>query len=261
MVEEELKLTRKMMELERHGKEVNRMGRQVEGRKKGVALNGFGRFEDGTCESETSEDVFKQMETARQEELARLTKDKLKTESSAQNNHFLPSNGVTKLKVKEMLERKKREMNLRNVTNSSAGSSLKNAFLENTEVEKGGNDLFISDEENEEVAFSSKATYHDDPTSLENADLTAALGEDIPDQEMIWERIQRERREEEERMSVMKHNEVVQEQQEILRKIQEQNLARKKEEELTLKLIAEMSLSDQRQQEILRRIQEQNLAR
>merc|ERR1719318_2009114 len=74
---------------------------------------------------------------------------------------------------------------------------------------------------------------------------------------MIWERIQRDRREEEERdrreeeerISGMKHNEVVQEQQEILRKIQEQNFARKKEEDLTLKLIAEMSLSDQRQQQ------------
>merc|ERR1719318_874070 len=99
-------------------------------------------------------------------------------------------------------------MNLRNVTNSSAGSSLKSAFLEKTEVEKGGNDLFISDEENDEVA--SKATYYDDPASLENADLTSVLGEDIPDQERIWERIQRDRREEEERISGMKHNEVVQ---------------------------------------------------
>merc|ERR1719318_1712975 len=68
---------------------------------------------------------------------------------------------------------------------------------------------------------------------------------------MIWERIQRDRREEEERISGMKHNEVVQEQQEILRKIQEQNLARKREEDLTLKLIAEMSLSDPRQQQQL----------
>ena len=49
----------------------------------------------------------------------------------------------------------------------------------------------------------------------------------------------------------MKQNEVVQKQQEILRKIQEQNLARKKEEELTLKLIVEMSFSDQRQQQQL----------
>jgi len=45
----------------------------------------------------------------------------------------------------------------------------------------------------------------------------------------------------------MKHNDVVQEQQEILRKIQEQNSARKKEEELTFRLISEMSLNDQRQ--------------
>merc|ERR1719318_950236 len=233
-----------MMELERREKEVNRMGRQVEElRMKEVALNGFGSF---ACESETSEDMFKQMETARQEELARLTKDKLKAESSS---HYLQSNAVTKQKVREMLERKKREINLRNVTNSSAGSSLKDAFLKKTDVQKGGNNLFLSDEENEPVAFAGKDIHYEDPTSLENGDLTCVLGEDIPDQERIWERIQRDRREEEERISGMKHNEVVQEQQEILRKIQEQNLARKKEEDLTLKLIAEMSLSDQRQQQ------------
>ena len=107
MVEEELKLTRKMMELERREQEVDRMANQVEEqRKKDIALNGFGRFGDAECESETSQDMFKQIETARQEELARLTKDK----PSSKNNHSLASNEVTKQKVREMLERKKREM-------------------------------------------------------------------------------------------------------------------------------------------------------
>ena len=159
---------------------------------------------------------------------------------------------VTKQKVREMLERKKREMNLRNGTNSSTGSSLKEAFLKMTEVQRGGNVVFNSDEETEQVASSgipAKAKYYDNPTSMENDNLTSVLGEVIPDQQIIWERIQREKREEDERISVMTHNEVVQEQQEILQKIQEQNLARKKEEELTLKLISEMSLSDQRQQQ------------
>ena len=55
MVEEELKLTRKLMELERREQEVDRRARQVEEqRKKDVALNGFGRFQDVKCESLTS---------------------------------------------------------------------------------------------------------------------------------------------------------------------------------------------------------------
>ena len=133
---------------------MDRRARQVEEqRKKDVALNGFGRFQDVKCESLTSEDVFKQIETARQEELARLTKDKLKHGSSSKNDS-LPSNEVTKQKVREMLERKKREMNLRNGTNSSTGSSLKEAFLKMTEVQKGGNVVFNSDEETEQVASS-----------------------------------------------------------------------------------------------------------
>jgi len=248
MVEEELKLTRKMMELEIQEKEVHRMARQVEEQRKNeVVLSGFGRFGDVACESETSVDMFKQMETARQEELARLTKYKLKAEASPKITHSQSSNEVTRQKVREMLERKKREMFVRNGTNSSAGSSLKDA--KKTEVQKDGHDVFNSDEENEQVAFTSKGMLHDDPTSLETDDLSSVLGEVIPDQEIIWERIQRERRDEEDRISGMKHNEVVQEQQEILRKIQEQNLAKKREEELTLKLIAEMSVNDQRQQQ------------
>ena len=122
-------------------------------------------------------------------------------------------------------------MNLIIGTNSSAGSSLKDVFLlKKTEVQEGCNDVFISDEENEQSTFSSKPAktkYYDAPTSLENDDLTSVLGEVIPDQEMIWERIQREKWEEEERVSGMKHSEAVQEQQEILRKIQGYRLARK----------------------------------
>ena len=104
----------------------------------------------------TSEDMFKLIEIARQEELARLTKDKLKDGPSSKN-HSLLSKDVTKQKVREMLERKKREMILKIGTNSSAGSSLKDTFLlERTEVPKGGNYVFISDEENELGAFASK---------------------------------------------------------------------------------------------------------
>merc|ERR1719369_1327116 len=69
----------------------------------------------------------------------------------------------------------------------------------------------------------------------------------VKEQERIWERIQQERRQEEENLKGMKHQEVVKEQEQILRQIQERNMANKKEEELTYKLLAEMSMSDQQQ--------------
>merc|ERR1719369_452701 len=69
----------------------------------------------------------------------------------------------------------------------------------------------------------------------------------VKEQERIWERIQQERRQEEENLKGMKHQEVVKEQEQILRQIQERIMANKKEEELTYKLLAEMSMSDQQQ--------------
>merc|ERR1719369_2615066 len=69
----------------------------------------------------------------------------------------------------------------------------------------------------------------------------------VKEQQRIWEKIQQERRQEEENLKGMKHQEVVKEQEQILRQIQERNMANKKEEELTYKLLAEMSMSEQQQ--------------
>merc|ERR1719427_856833 len=87
------------------------------------------------------------------------------------------------------------------------------------------------------------------PTNIMESDPTSVLGEVIPDQQELWERIQREKKEDEESLSSHRHGEVVKEQQEILKRIREQNELKKKEEELTLKLIAELSLCDQRHQQ------------
>ena len=204
-----------------------------------VGLHGFGKFVNDLDADDDSEDMFEQIEKARREELEKLSKNWLSQGSSIK---FQSSKEVTKQKVSEMLQRKKREMSLRNGNFSSTGSSLKDSVLKNLEVQKNGNEVFNSDEESE----SSPVKFVDATLTEENYDMVSLLGEDISEQQMLWERIQRERSEEEDRVRGMKHNGVVQEQLEILRKIQEQNSAKKKEE-LTFKLIADMSLNDQRQ--------------
>jgi len=254
MVEEELNLTRRKIELEKREMEVDRMVNRVDEQRSSSDLNGFGRFVNEFQENGNL-DMIEQIEKARREELAKLRINRSSQGSSIKTNTSQSTNGFTKQKVREMLERKKREMSLRNGTFSSAGSSLKESFLRNIEVQKSGNEVFDSNKENkssrvETVAISHfSEKYFDVSNSLGGVDeMVSVLGEDIGDQQRLWERIQRERREEEERVRGMKHNDVVQEQQEILRKIQEQNSARKKEEELTFRLISEMSLNDQRQE-------------
>jgi len=239
MVEEELSLTRRMIELEKREHQMNRMVK-ADVKTSSVALHGFGKFVNDLDADDDREDMFEQIEKARREELEKMNKNRLSQGSSIK---FQTSKEVTKQKVSEMLQRKKREMSLRNGNFSSTGSSLKDSVLTNLEVQKNGNEVFNSDEESE----SSIVKFVDATLTEENYDMFSLLVEDISEQQMLWERIQRERSEEEDRVSGMKHNGVVQEQLEILRKIQEQNSAKKKEEELTFKLIADMSLNDQRQ--------------
>ena len=276
MVEEELKLTRRIMELDRKEQEVKEMARQVKEQRRSCMAGELqrdnpitnmgegGNYSNGIgcgrvpvqvrSEGGEREEMFKQIEKGRKEEL-----EKFRQEKSAQflltknKNNFQTSNDLTKHKIWDLLERKKREMNLRNESISSAGSSYNETFLRNVEVRRGSfKEAFNSDEENAGDANKLLPTFtHPNPCApINNVDnnLTSVLREDIPHPQKLWERIQREKREEEERISGLRHSEVVMEQQEILKRIQEQNQMKKKEEELTMKLIAEMSVCDQREQ-------------
>jgi len=193
LVEEELNLTRRKIELEK--REKDRMVINVdEQRSSSSALNGFGRFANDFHENGNL-DMFEQIEKARREELARLRMNRSSQGSSIKTNTSQSSNEVTKQKVRKMLERKKREMSLRNETFSSAGSSLKESFLRNIEVQKSGNEVFDSDEENESSHVETVATiassdkYFDASNCLGGVNgIVSVCGEDIGDQRMLWER-------------------------------------------------------------------------
>eukprot|EP00092_Neocalanus_flemingeri_P028614 GFUD01031071.1.p1 GENE.GFUD01031071.1~~GFUD01031071.1.p1 ORF type:complete len:613 (-),score=234.02 GFUD01031071.1:191-2029(-) len=257
MVEEELRLARHMMEVER--KDLRGGGvLDVQGM---VTGEDQARMDVTGCARQVRidkrDEVFNQIEKARHEECERLFKEKCDQVFLARSSNSVQSSSkeLTKQKVREMLVRKKREMGQRTETNSSTGSDYKDSLLKNVKVHRRIKEVFNSDEENEENT-SAADTFADmhlpDSTSYNNIidnDLTSVLGGDMPDQQMVWERIQREKREEEENVSGLRHNEVVKEQIEILKEIEEQNKLRKKEEELSLKLIAELSLRDKRQQQ------------
>ena len=111
-----------------------------------VALHCFGKFVNDLDADDDREDMFEQMEKARREELEKLSKNRISQGSIIK---FQSSKEVTKQKVSEMLQRKKREMSLRNGNFSSTGSSLNDSVLRNLEVQKNGNEVFNSDEESE----------------------------------------------------------------------------------------------------------------
>jgi len=275
MVEEELKLARRIMELDRKEQEVKEMARQVKEQRRSCAagellrnnpitdLGEGGNYRNGigcgvpvqvTSEGGGREEMFKQIEKGRKEEIEKFRQEKSAEVLLTKNkNNFQSSDDLTKQKIRDMLVRKKREMNHRNESISSVGSSYNDTFLRKVEVRRDRyKEAFNSDDENAADANKRLPTLtHPNPCApINNTDnnLTPVLGEDIPHQQKLWERIQREKKEEEERISGLRHSEVVREQQEILKRIQEQNEIKKKEEELTMKLIAEMSLCDQREQ-------------
>merc|ERR1712096_103169 len=103
-----------------------------------------------------------------------------------------------------------------------------------------------SDEESDSLGQSSAHNINMGFVYNSSADFASVLGEDIPDQQELWDRIKRE---EEEGAKSLGQISMVKEQQEILNKIQEENTRRKKEEDLSMKLIAKLSLNDQRQQQ------------
>ena len=124
MVEEELSLTRRMIELEKREHQMNRMVK-ADVKTSSVALHGFGKFVNDLDADDDREDMFEQIEKARREELEKLSKNR----SQSSSIKFQSSKEVTKQKVSEMLQRKKREMSLRNGNFSSTGSSLKDSVL------------------------------------------------------------------------------------------------------------------------------------
>ena len=116
LLEEELNLTKKMAELERRKKEANLMDvRGANGNND--PLSGFGSISDLEVvrPSREGELMFQQIENARRDEISRLRNEKSKDSSSKTND-----NKVTKQKIRQMLERKKKEMDLRNELVNSA---------------------------------------------------------------------------------------------------------------------------------------------
>merc|ERR1719186_2150941 len=140
------------------------------------------------------------------------------------------------MKFWEWLERKRREISIKKGTDIYLGSSVN--------CDDAPCEVFNSDEEGESLAQNSAHNMGFVYQSAE--DFASALGEDITEQQELWNRIKRE---EEENVKRLEQSGVVKEQREILNKIQEENERRKKEEELTLKLIAELSLNDQRKRQ------------
>merc|ERR1719186_1860942 len=275
MVEEELKVARQMVELERKEKELEEMARQIEKQRMNHLYGRWQQNDDPTAvdkcagnvrvssEGERKEELFKQIEESRKEELEKLQKSA--QASWPRNKGIQSSNELTKQKIKEMLERKKREINLRSETVSSDRSFPRSVFDQKVEVNGGLNEVFDSDEGYSKKLpdagkLSPTFTLAKAPTNIMESDPTSVLGEVIPDQQELWEKIQRKKEEDEERLSSHRHGEVVKEQQEILKSIQEQNDLKKKEEELTLKLIAELSLCDQRQQQQHQLLQKESTA-
>merc|ERR1719244_1084008 len=129
-------------------------------------------------------------------------------------------NRVTKQQIREMLERKKNGM-----MNFSASSLQKN--IGNVDAQE----IFESDESidlEDTLAMGAvkSTTYErhvDDLHRTGCVNMDSFLGENAREQQKIWEKIQKERREEEENLKGMRHQEVVKEQEQILRQIQEKN--------------------------------------
>jgi len=255
LVEEELKLTRRLMEVKRREQEVNEMAIQLEEQRKGN-LGGDRqvnthrlvekRVEVGTDQDKSndqvdiSEEMFKQIEKARKEELERLSKGKLNEALVTKKD--LSSNEVSRSKVKDLLDMQRKELNKPNV---SDGQFVKYADGLKMFGNEAPCEVVNADEESDSLGQSSAHNINMGFVYNSTADFASVLGEDIPDQQELWDRIKRE---EDDGAKSLGQISMVKEQQEILNKIQEENTRRKKEEDLTMKLIAELSLNDQRQQ-------------
>jgi len=249
ILEEELKVAKRLVELENCEQEKDRFSKLVEvERTNGSALHDFGRkLTDVFQQNSFKDDILIQIEKGRREEI----------ENHGGNLRSIAcetSDDVIKQKVSDMLGRKKLGINT-----VESSSQIPSFLPQNIEVSKSTtNEIFDSEEENEidsdPLVTSIIKPSRREEKSLEASAITGSvfkdsmIGVDVMEQQFIWEKIQQERRDEEYRMRGLKDKELVQEQLEIFRQIQEQNMARKKEEELTLKLIAEMALTDQRQQ-------------
>eukprot|EP00092_Neocalanus_flemingeri_P039304 GFUD01042790.1.p1 GENE.GFUD01042790.1~~GFUD01042790.1.p1 ORF type:complete len:544 (+),score=187.28 GFUD01042790.1:86-1717(+) len=217
LVEKELMLARRMMELERREQEVNEM---VEEQRKGYWHVDVPSFVEN------------------------------------ENRVELESNEVSTIKVRELLERKRRDLNYKKGISNSMGVTVRDATEIGVGDDKPQWQVFNSDEENDSFELPSNK-YCNDPASdrrfkqhFNTAVVEAsAVGEEIPDQEELWNNIKREKEEEEERFNRLRQSEVAREQVEIFNKIKEAIECRRKEEELTMQLIAKLSLNDQRQQQ------------
>jgi len=131
-----------------------------------------------------------------------------------------------------------------NGTNVSNGPFVKSADGLKLYGNEAPCEVLNSDEESDSLGQSSAHKINMGLVYNSTADFSSVLGEDIPDQQELWDRIKRE---EEEGAKSLGQISMVKEQQEILNKIQEENTRRKKEEDLTMKLIAELSMNDKRQ--------------
>jgi len=228
LLERELYLAQRLSELEKREQEVSRMLRNVDDKYdiKSDPLEGFGSIEvTGNGQFSMKQDMFRQIEISRQEEVARLIREKVVHEniqgigssaSSAIQNLLPKSSDATH----EIFE-------------SDSGEDIDDYQFERTASKQHGNDVFSQS------------------LNMGNVDISLLPEEEnLQEQHKIWESIKREREEEEKRFKKMKNVKVVKEQEEILRQIIERNKAEKEEEALTFKLIAEMTLNDQQQQTV-----------
>jgi len=244
LVEGELELTRRLIEVKRREQEMAIQLEVQRGLGENLELNIPRLIENGVevennqvkldDQVDIREELLKQVEKARKEELERQSKVKLNEAFLTKKD--LSSTETSRMKFWEWLERKRREINPKNGTDIYLGSSVN--------YDDAPCEVFNSDEEGESLAQNSAHNMGFVYQSAE--DFASALGEDITEQQELWDRIKRE---EEESVKRLEQSGVVKEQREILNKIQEENERRKKEEELTMKLIAELSLNDQRKQQ------------
>eukprot|EP00092_Neocalanus_flemingeri_P022282 GFUD01024162.1.p1 GENE.GFUD01024162.1~~GFUD01024162.1.p1 ORF type:complete len:552 (+),score=197.24 GFUD01024162.1:89-1744(+) len=217
LVEKELSLARRMMELERREQEVKEM---VEEQRKGYWHVDVPSFVEN------------------------------------ENRVELESNEVSRIKVRELLERKRRDLNYKKGISNSMGVTVRDATEIGVGDDKAQWQVFNSDEENDSFELPSNK-YCNDPASDRrfkphfNTTVVeaSAVGEEIPDQEELWNSIKREKEEEEERFNRLRQSEVAREQVLIFNKIKEEIECRRKEEEMTMQFIAKLSLNDQRQQQ------------
>jgi len=255
LLERELYLAKRLSELEKREQEVSRIFRNVDNKHdikiKSDPLQGFGSIEvAGGDKFDMKEDMFRQIEKSRREEVARLTREKMYENIPNRTS----DTEVTRQKVRQMLERKKKEVDLRHGIESSTSSSIQNFLPKSSDVTQ---EIFESDSgediDYDQLECTAYKQHGNDifPQShntgyVEQSSLP--LKEKVQEQLKIWDSIKREREEEEKRLHNMKNSKVVREQEEILRQINERNEAEKNEEALTFKLIAEMTLNDQQQQ-------------